>query len=202
MRGRGRPTTARERARWRARAHALPREPRATATRARRPPPTSCVAPWCGHCKNLAPTWEALAAKLAEDGGAIGVGAVDATVHKDLGQRHSVRGYPTLILFKDGEMTTYKGPRELADFEKFLAGGYASLPAKPKPTPPSAASKAKAQLVALFEAIVALFETQFAAALVMTAVAFFTGITVGFAAGLILAPTPKPPKAKPAEKTE
>jgi protein disulfide-isomerase A6 len=34
-------------------------------------------APWCGHCKNLAPHWNALATELKKDG--IKVAKVDAT---------------------------------------------------------------------------------------------------------------------------
>lgn len=35
-------------------------------------------APWCGHCKNLAPHWKTAAKEL---GGKVKLGAVDATVH-------------------------------------------------------------------------------------------------------------------------
>jgi len=39
-------------------------------------------APWCGHCKNLAPHWAALGTELKKDG--IKVGKVDATQNSNL----------------------------------------------------------------------------------------------------------------------
>lgn len=150
-------------------------------------------APWCGHCKKLAPAWEELAQKLQDEAHPTAVGSVDATQHKELAVRFGVRGFPTLILFADGQMHKYKGSRAVEDLEAWVKGGYRSAPGEKTPTPPSAFGKTKSSLVDLFNAIVSLFEQQFAAALVMTAIAFFAGITVGFAGGLLLAPTPKPP---------
>lgn len=50
-------------------------------------------APWCGHCKALAPTWKKLARKLA---GVVTVAAVDADQHKGLASKYGVRGFPTI----------------------------------------------------------------------------------------------------------
>ena len=44
-------------------------------------------APWCGHCKNLAPAWEEAAGKLK---GVVRVGAVDMTTDQDVGAPYNV----------------------------------------------------------------------------------------------------------------
>ena len=46
-------------------------------------------APWCGHCKNLAPHWEKAAGEL---GGVAKLGAVDATVYQTLASKYGVKG--------------------------------------------------------------------------------------------------------------
>ena len=53
-------------------------------------------APWCGHCKNLAPSWE-LAAKQLK--GVVKVGAVDMTTDQEIGAPYDVKGFPTLKWF-------------------------------------------------------------------------------------------------------
>lgn len=57
-------------------------------------------APWCGPCKTLAPTFEALASEY--EGRAVFVKVnVDDT---DVAQRYGIRGIPTLMMFREGEV--------------------------------------------------------------------------------------------------
>eukprot|EP00241_Pyramimonas_parkeae_P009931 CAMPEP_0114225032 /NCGR_PEP_ID=MMETSP0058-20121206/438_1 /TAXON_ID=36894 /ORGANISM="Pyramimonas parkeae, CCMP726" /LENGTH=135 /DNA_ID=CAMNT_0001335575 /DNA_START=164 /DNA_END=571 /DNA_ORIENTATION=- len=75
-------------------------------------------APWCGHCKRLAPTWDQLGDKITNDKTVIA--KVDCTVSKDVCQKAGVTGYPTLKVFKGGkESNTYKGGRELDALTSF-----------------------------------------------------------------------------------
>jgi protein disulfide-isomerase A6 len=53
-------------------------------------------APWCGHCKQLAPEWEKAATTLK---GKVKLGKVDATVEKQLGDKYEVKGFPTIKVF-------------------------------------------------------------------------------------------------------
>jgi len=60
-------------------------------------------APWCGHCKQLAPEWEEAAAALAKATPPVKLAKVDATVETALGERFEIQGYPTLKVFRNGE---------------------------------------------------------------------------------------------------
>merc|ERR1712183_1091143 len=68
-------------------------------------------APWCGHCKSLAPEYAKAAATLAEDSSVVKLGKVDATIHKKLGEKFEIRGFPTLKFFKNGLPQEYSGGR-------------------------------------------------------------------------------------------
>jgi protein disulfide-isomerase A6 len=73
-------------------------------------------APWCGHCKNLAPEYAKAAASLE---GLVRVAAIDCDVdaNKQLCALHDVKGFPTIKFFPGGLKTVpedYNGPRTAA----------------------------------------------------------------------------------------
>lgn len=76
-------------------------------------------APWCGHCKALAPKYEEAATKLKEDD--IPLAKVDCDAEKDLCSRFNVGGFPTLKIFRKGEFSKdYDGPREASGIVKYM----------------------------------------------------------------------------------
>lgn len=79
-------------------------------------------APWCGHCKNLAPTYEELATTFQHASDKVTVAKVDADNHKDLGKKFGVQGFPTLKWFdgKSDKPTEYEGGRDLESLQKWI----------------------------------------------------------------------------------
>jgi len=69
-------------------------------------------APWCGHCKHLAPEFEKAAQILQDNDPPIILGKVDATVDSELAEKFGITGYPTLFVFRKGTKSEYQGPRE------------------------------------------------------------------------------------------
>ncbi|KAK6351355.1 protein disulfide-isomerase precursor [Orbilia javanica] len=69
-------------------------------------------APWCGHCKALAPEYEVAATELKAKG--IQVVKVDCTEEADLCQKQGVEGYPTLKIFRGSveSFSPYAGQRK------------------------------------------------------------------------------------------
>ncbi|KAM7498364.1 hypothetical protein LguiA_022778 [Lonicera macranthoides] len=75
-------------------------------------------APWCGHCKKLAPEWKKAASNLK---GKVKLGHVDCDADKSLMSRFNVQGFPTIMVFgadKDSPFP-YEGARSASAIESF-----------------------------------------------------------------------------------
>ncbi len=87
-------------------------------------------APWCGHCKQLAPVWDKLGEAFKEEGkDDVIVAKIDATINELPHSR--VRSFPTISLYVKGEkQSDYNGERKCFsfvfgwhDFTDFLFAG-------------------------------------------------------------------------------
>lgn len=78
-------------------------------------------APWCGHCKNLAPEYEKAAKALK---GIANIAAVDATKEQVDVQ---IQGYPTLKFYIDGKSSDYDGPRTADGIVDFVLRKYRNV---------------------------------------------------------------------------
>ncbi|MBS0297235.1 MAG: thioredoxin [Proteobacteria bacterium] len=62
-------------------------------------------AEWCGPCKQIAPALEQIGEELADQ---VTIAKVDIEASPMTPSRYGVKGIPTLMLFKDGHMTSMK----------------------------------------------------------------------------------------------
>lgn len=81
-------------------------------------------APWCGHCKALAPKYEELAKVFSENpeyAAKVTVAKIDATAND---VPDTIQGFPTIKLFPAGskdQPVEYSGSRTIEDLAKFIA---------------------------------------------------------------------------------
>lgn len=75
-------------------------------------------APWCGPCKAIAPAFESVSAEQAGKIKFVKVNVDDTTV----ASKYGVRGIPTLMMFKDGQVVkTKSGAMTKAQIAEFVA---------------------------------------------------------------------------------
>lgn len=82
-------------------------------------------APWCGHCKNLAPTWAQLGDAFSSQKDNVIIAKIDADANRDTGAHYGVQGFPTLKWFPKGVnspegVEDYKGGRDLQSLANFV----------------------------------------------------------------------------------
>ncbi|KAE8156445.1 protein disulfide-isomerase [Aspergillus tamarii] len=89
-------------------------------------------APWCGHCKALAPKYEQAATELKEK--SIPLVKVDCTEEEALCRDQGVEGYPTLKIFRGlDDVKPYQGARQTEAIVSYMVKQ--SLPAVSPVTP-------------------------------------------------------------------
>ena len=78
-------------------------------------------APWCGHCKHLAPVYEEVG-KAFDNVADVIIAKVDADAEKELGSRFGIQGFPTLKFFPKGskDPEDYNGGRTAEDIMQFI----------------------------------------------------------------------------------
>lgn len=82
-----------------------------------------CKADWCGHCKTAAPEFNKLLSAspiTLQDGTKATVKILDADKDKAELGKYKIRGFPTVLIAKDGQTTEYGGKRTSEGILEFL----------------------------------------------------------------------------------
>jgi len=77
-------------------------------------------APWCGHCKKLAPIWEEIGEHFADNKNLV-IAKMDATANDVVSKDYNVKGFPTLYFKQsNGKVVSYNGDRSKANLIAFI----------------------------------------------------------------------------------
>ena len=73
-------------------------------------------APWCGPCRMLVPVIDTLSTEY--EGKDVTIAKINVEENQDLAAKYAVRGIPTVLIFKDGEVVERKvGVEPKANYE-------------------------------------------------------------------------------------
>ena len=74
-------------------------------------------ADWCGHCKQFMPEWENAANQL---GSKIRFTKINCVNDKKRCENESIKGFPTVILYRNGKKMEFNGERTVDGLKKFI----------------------------------------------------------------------------------
>ncbi|KAI8029748.1 Protein disulfide-isomerase [Camellia lanceoleosa] len=81
-------------------------------------------APWCGHCKKLAPEYEKAALVLSRHDPPVTLAKFDASdePNRELAKKFEIQGFPTIKILRNGGKSAqeYNGPREAEGIVAYL----------------------------------------------------------------------------------
>merc|ERR1711957_85927 len=80
--------------------------------------PVKYYAPWCGHCKTLAPIWDELAADVMDIDDLV-IAKFDSTANEVAGLE--IKGFPTLKVYLAENSSAYKSARAATEETKEAA---------------------------------------------------------------------------------
>src|SRR5689334_24055252 len=82
-------------------------------------------AEWCGPCRQMGPTIDVVASEYA---GKVKVGKLDVDSNGGTAMRYNIRGIPTLLLFKDGQVVEQRvGALGKSEVQKMLDSHVSSV---------------------------------------------------------------------------
>lgn len=83
-------------------------------------------AEWCGHCKKFMPEWDKLSEEVNKTNENVKIMKVNCgdpktkPEHKEIMKKHSIQGYPTIKIFKNGNEEEYDGDRSSSKIKQHL----------------------------------------------------------------------------------
>eukprot|EP01129_Flabellula_baltica_P007511 TRINITY_DN2931_c0_g2_i1.p1 TRINITY_DN2931_c0_g2~~TRINITY_DN2931_c0_g2_i1.p1 ORF type:complete len:203 (-),score=48.71 TRINITY_DN2931_c0_g2_i1:16-624(-) len=92
-------------------------------------------APWCGHCKSIAPVYRQLGEAL--DGTDVSIGQINAEENGSISRGHGITGFPVVKFLSGGKAHVFKGRRTVEAMKEFVLSGYKNVPAEDIPTGPA-----------------------------------------------------------------